>query len=161
MACPELPEIPTQIKIEHTAKGCVHWFDFEDSDPSIKSQKARPYIIISRDNPKSDRAIICPISDISHYYESGTNKLKYPYHAPLYRKYYPFLEKSSAVLLDQVYTIAKNELCEEWYIGKVEDFTDIDLALVYNYDMFESISQAYIDLINQLPNSHMSQFTRQ
>ena len=160
MSCPKLPECPTGIRIEHTEKGCIHWFDFEDNDPSIKSQKARPYIIISRNNPKSNRIIICPISDIIGYYEKGTTKLKYPYHAPLFKKFYSFLEKDSAVLLDQVATIAKNELCEEWYIGKVEDCSDIDLALAYNYDMFESISQAYMDLISQLPISHISQYSR-
>ena len=160
MSCPKLPEKPTSIKIEHTEKGCIHWFDFENSDPKIRSQKARPYIIISRDNPNSERAIICPISDIRHYYEIQTTILKYPYHAPLFKKYYPFLEKDSAALLDQVATIAKRELCEEWYIGKIEDCSDIDMALVYNYDMFESISQAYMDLISQMPKSHTSQYTR-
>ena len=161
MACPKYPKEPTQIQIEHTEKGCIHWFDFEDSDPKIKSQKARPYIIISRNNPKSGRIIICPISDIKNYYERETTKLKYPYHASLFKKDYSFLEKDSAVLLDQVSTISKDELCEEWYLGKITDCFVIDMALTYNYDMFESISQAYTELINQLPKSHMSGFSRQ
>ena len=160
MACPKMPIKPTSIKIAHTEKGCIHWFDFEDNDSSIKSQKARPYIIISRNNPNSGRVIICPISDIKHYYEKGTTKLKYPYHAPLFKEHYLFLEKDSAVLLDQVATIAKNELCEEWYIGKIEDCSDIDMALAYNYDMLESIGQAYMDLIKQVPISHIAQYTR-
>ena len=160
MACPKLPLKPTSIKVEHTEKGCIHWFDFEDSDVSIKSQKARPYIIISRNNQNSGRVIICPISDIKHYYEKRTTRLKYPYHAPLLKESYSFLEKDSAVLLDQVFTIAKNELCEEWYLGKIEDCSEIDMALAYNYDMFESIGQAYMDLIKQALMSYASQYTR-
>ena len=160
MACPKYPKNPTRVKIEHTEKGCIHWVDFEDSDPEIRSQKSRPYIIISRNNPKSLKIIICPISDIRHYYEKDTTKLKYPYHAPLFKSDYKFLEKDSAVLLDQVSTISKNDLCEEWYIGKVIDCSVIDMGLAYNYDMFESFSQAYTELITKLPSSHMSGFSR-
>jgi len=160
MTCPKLPDKPTIIKNSHTTKGCVHWFDFENSDPKIKSQKARPYIVISRDNPNSDRVIICPISDIRHYYEKDTTILKYPYHAPLYKEQYSFLEKDSAVLLDQVATIAKSELCEEWYIGKVDDYSDIDIALAYNYEMFESILNTYTDFLKQLPISYKEKYSR-
>lgn len=100
MPCPPYPDNPTSIVVEHTEKGSIHWFDFESSDSSISSQKARPYIIIGRNNPKSKRIIICPISDIQYYLEQGTTKLKYPYHAPLYKNDYPFLDKDSVVLLD-------------------------------------------------------------
>ncbi|MDA8211669.1 MAG: type II toxin-antitoxin system PemK/MazF family toxin [Clostridia bacterium] len=159
MPCPDYPKKTTKILDEHTEKGCLHWVDI-GGDSSISSQKARPYIIIGRNNPKSNRIIMCPVSDIIHYLENGSDKLKYPYHAPLYKKQYSFLDKDSAILLDQVYTIAKNELCEEWYIGKVVDLTEIDKAIMYNYDLFESIYEAYAELLKQLPKVHVSQYTR-
>lgn len=160
MSCPDFPSNPTPIQMEHTEKGCIHWFDFDSSDCSISSQKARPYIIIGRKNPKSKRVIICPVSDIQHYLEPGTKKLKYPYHAPLYRKEYVFLNKDSVVLLDQVYTVSKDELCEEWYMGKIDDCSDIDRAIIYNYDLFESIYEAYAELLKQFAQVHRSNFTR-
>ena len=56
MPCPVKPSDVTPILREHTLKGCVHWFDISgDSDPTISSQKARPYIIIGIENPKSSR----------------------------------------------------------------------------------------------------------
>ena len=59
MSCPIKPIKIMPAIPEHTFKGCVHWFDISGSaDPKISSQKARPYIIISKDNPKSSRVII-------------------------------------------------------------------------------------------------------
>jgi len=46
LPCPALPKNPQ--KSTHFEKGCIHWFDLTgNSDPSIASQKARPFIIIA------------------------------------------------------------------------------------------------------------------
>ncbi|WKV08061.1 type II toxin-antitoxin system PemK/MazF family toxin [Thermoanaerobacterium sp. CMT5567-10] len=166
MPCPALPKNPQ--KSTHFEKGCIHWFDLTgNSDPSIASQKARPFIIISRYNPKSSRVIICPVSDMIHYLEKDTYgniiqppKLKYPYHAPLYKKDYPFLDKDSVVLLDQVYTVSKDELFEDWYMGQVVNTREIDEAIFYNYDLFASINEVIQDLLNSIENMHREKYSR-
>lgn len=160
MPCPMYPQNPTTVLSEHTEKGCLHWFDIQNNAGSPNIQKARPFIIISRNNPKSNRVIACPISGIEKYLERGTQQLKYPYHAPLYRNQHSFLDKDSIVLLDQAYTISKNALCQEWYIGRIIDCAEIDKAIMYNYDLFDSIKQVYIDLLSQFPQQYQSQFTR-
>ncbi len=164
MSCPIKPEQITCIVHEHTLKGCVHWFDLEGSDSKISSQKARPYIIISTENRKSSRVVISPVSDRIHYVETGTNRLKYPYHAPLNLSEYPFLEKDSVALLDQVYTIPKAELCEEWYMGQIGDCTELDKAIMYNYDLFETTFKIYKELFEQLGpkarKEYMQQYSR-
>lgn len=160
MSCPKRPQNPTPIKGEHTEKGCIHWIDF-NSGQSISSNKARPWIIISRNNVKSSRVILSPLSDMEHYIDEDTKKLKYPYHAPLFKKDHPFLDKDSVVLLDQAYTIAKAELCEEWYSGKISETKNIDDAIMYNYDLFESIKVAFTELLSQYETLHKSKYSRQ
>lgn len=161
MSCPIKPDSPTEILIEHTEKGSVHWFDLEGNiDPKISSQKARPYIIIGRNNYNSGRVIISPLSGLEHYIDGRTNKMKYPYHAPLYKSEYNFLEKDSAVLSDQVYTISKDELCEEWYMGKIDNVYGIDLAIIYNYNLFNTTKELYTKLISRAESYYASDFTR-
>ena len=151
LPCPPKLTIPTAIKQEHTLKGCVHWFDLvNNTDVEISSQKARPYIIIGADNPRSNRIIISPISDRIHYVEQGTDILKYPYHAPLFKSNDSFLDKDSAILLDQVYTIKKDNLCEEWYMGKISDNAELDKAIMYNFDLFQTTFSIYKELFEQL-----------
>ncbi|NCI19863.1 hypothetical protein EJM73_09515 [Clostridium botulinum] len=165
MPCPIKPNNPTKISHNHTKKGAVHWFDLEDNvDPKISSQKARPYIIIDSSSYSSSRVIISPITDRNHCIEEGTNKLKYPSNAPLNKKQNPFLDKDSIVLLDQVYTIGKDELCEEWYMGQITDLQKIDEAIMYNYDLFDSMFTIYKKLFNQLngqaKSNYISQYSR-
>jgi mRNA interferase MazF len=161
MPCPEKPKKPTQIKHEHTLKGCIHWFDPDGStDSKISSQKARPYIIIGLENPRSIRVIMAPVSGRENYVEPGTNTLKYPYHAPLDLNKNPFLEKDSVALLDQVYTIPKLELCEEWYMGKINNNEDLDKAIMYNYDLFETTFKIYKELFEELRGTAKAEYMK-
>lgn len=165
MPCPLKPEIATKIKDANTEKGSVHWFNLDlESNPSISSQKARPYIIIGRNNRRSSRVIISPISDRENYVEIGSDKLKYPYHVSLSKSEYPFLDKDSVILLDQVYTIGKDELCEEWYMGKITNLKDLDCGISYNYDLFESTFTIYKELFEELNSKfeeqHMTNYSR-
>lgn len=160
MPCPPAPSKPTPVRAEHTVKGCVHYLDFESGQGSISSQKARPWIIIGRNNYNSSRVIISPVSDKKHYLERGTDILKYPYHVELNVNDYPFLDKDSVVLLDQVYTISKEELCEEWYVGRIDDMLKLDEAIMYNFDLFESIYKTYTDLMAQVKDIHVSKYSR-
>lgn len=161
LPCPVKPKGATEILHEHTLKGCVHWFDLTNSsDPKISSLKARPHIIIGMENPKSSRVIISPISDRDHYVEPGTDQLKYPYHAPLFMKDDTFLEKDSVVLLDQVNTIKKSDLCEEWYMGRVSSLEELDKSIMYNYDLFESMFKIYKELFGQIADIVKRQHTK-
>ena len=99
-----------------------------------------------------------PISDIKNYSENG--KLKYPYHAELLKSEYNFLDKDSVLLLDQVITVQKIHLWEEWFIGQITNFKDIDMAIYYNYDLFESINDVFNDFVKQLQQNHLSKYAR-
>lgn len=159
MPCPIKPNKPTRISYEHTVKGTVHWFDLEDNaDSTISSQKARPYIIINESGYSKDRVIISPITDIKHCVENDGSKLKYPCNAPLYKSKHTFLDKDSVVLLDQVYTIGKDELCEEWYMGKIANTKEIDEAIMYNYNLFDSMFDIYKELFSQLNGQAKTQY---
>lgn len=101
MSCPIKPSNSTKILNKHTQKGTVHWFDLEnESNPEISSQKARPYMIINNSSYSKSRVIISPITGREHCVETHTNKLKYPYNAPIWKKENSFLDKDSVVLLD-------------------------------------------------------------
>ncbi|MEK3879172.1 type II toxin-antitoxin system PemK/MazF family toxin [Paenibacillus sp. FSL M7-0420] len=161
MPAPALPSSPTRIKLENTDRGCVHWFNF--SSLSVASANTmdliHPCIIIGKFRPKQDRVIISPITDISNRLtENGV--LKYPYHAALPLADNNFLDKDSVVLLDQVFTVPKTDLCEEWYMGKVSNTQMIDEAIFYNFDLFESISNAFKELLSQYKGDYMKDFTR-
>lgn len=165
MPCPSKPAQPTPIQVIHTSKGCIHWFDASRSaDPAISSQKARPHIIIGADNPGSQRVLISPISDRVHYVEAGSNVLKYPYHAEINLADNPFLDKDSVILLDQIHTISKADLCEEWYMGKISNPKDLDESLIYNFDLFETIYRAYKEMFEGLQGlmkqNHKKRFSR-
>jgi len=117
MPCPAVPNGPTTTS--HVKKGDIHWFDANSPYSNISSNKARPFIIIGRNNHRSTRVIISPLQDITNYQENG--QLKYPYHAALHKNKYSFLDKDSVILLDQIYTIPKEELWEEWYMGSIKE----------------------------------------
>lgn len=159
MPCPDIPEDPTYSK--HLDKGCIHWFDPEPQYEEISSQKARPYIIIGRYNHNSSKAIISPLSDIENYKED--DQLKYPYHAGLYVDDYNFLDKDCAVLLDQIYTIPKKELWQEWYMGKVDenDLGKIDMSLCYNFDLFDTIYWTARKFIESIEDWHKNKYSRE
>lgn len=156
MPCPSVPSTPTESS--HYEKGCIHFFLPYGVNNSVNTEKVRPYINISRTNRNSSRVILAPISDIKNYIENG--KVKYPYHVPLLKKDFPFLDKDSVILLDQVYTVAKNELWEEWYVGKITNTVDLDQAICYNFDLFESICVTFSDFIKQLEPEYQKNFSR-
>jgi mRNA-degrading endonuclease toxin of MazEF toxin-antitoxin module len=161
LSCPAKPTKPTIPIPDHLQKGSVFWFDLEDSiDPRISSKKARMYTVINRYSHNSPRIIISPITDRIHCVENNSNKLKYPSNAPLYKCDNLFLDKDSAVLLDQVYTIAKVELCEEWYVGLINDISVIDKAIMYNYDLFKSIEDTFAQLIKEYSKGYISHYSR-
>lgn len=139
-------------------KGSIHWFSLSKPNPSITSLKVRPFIIISRTNPKSKRVLISPVQNLRNYIENG--KVKYPYHVPLLKDNYAFLEKDSVVLLDQVYTVEKNELLKECYMGTINDFKELDNAIMYNFDLYESMLEGITELLSQYKGNHMSSFSR-
>lgn len=146
--CPTKPNHPTPVQDMHTGKGCVHWYDV-GAAPGVGILKARPVIIIGRDKPLSKRVLVCPLTDPGSYIDPDTGKLKYPFHALLLKRQNPFLDKDSVVLLDQVYTVAKSDLCSEWFIGRVIDLAEVDNAILYNYDLFEHIGNLISDLLAQ------------
>jgi len=156
MSCPEVPGEPTKSK--YTEKGCIHWFDPDSPYEYISSQKARPFIIVGRNNFKSPRVIISPLQDNKNYTEKG--KLKYPFHTSLYKKHYDFLDKDSVILLDQVYTIPKRELWAEWYMGKVDDLRKIDLALFYNFDLYDTITYMTGKMVGAMEDWHINRHSR-
>ena len=156
MPCPDVPEEPTESS--HTNKGCIHWFDPDSPYEDISSQKARPFIIVGRNNVKSPRVIVSPLQNINNYVEKG--KLKYPFHSSLHKEDYEFLDKDSVILLDQVYTIPQKELWEEWYMGKVEDLTRIDLALFYNFDLYDTITYMTDKMVGALEEWHIQRHSR-
>ncbi|MED4567956.1 type II toxin-antitoxin system PemK/MazF family toxin [Brevibacillus agri] len=158
MPHPKLPASPTPATHEQTEKGCVHWYRFTTNSSAGTISRVHPCIIVSRVNKGSNRVIISPISDITNYVENG--QIKYPYHAPLYQAEYNFLEKNSVVLLDQMFTIGKSELYQEWYMGKVTDTRKIDEAILYNFDLFESMLEAYSELVSQYKDIYSSNFSR-
>lgn len=158
MSQPAVPTNPTPVTADEVEKGCLHWYDFNNNPDPKAIKKIRPCIITARTNPKSNRVIISPVTDITNYVEHG--KLKYPYHAPLLKKDYSFLDKDSVVLLDQTYTIEKAKLCKEWYIGKVSDTSAIDSAIIYNYDLYEAIFNEVKALVSRFEELHKSKFSR-
>jgi len=158
MPCPKLPKCPTPSK--HTEKGCIHWFYFGTNKAAKNMDQIHPCIIVGRNNLNSNRVLISPITDIKNYIEGNPKKLKYPYHAALYKRNYKFLDKDSVILLDQIFTVGKTELFEEWYLGTVTNTKEIDEALVYNFDLFESINSTYIDLIKGFQTQYIKNYTR-
>jgi mRNA-degrading endonuclease toxin of MazEF toxin-antitoxin module len=161
MSCPARPTNPTHASDEHLYKGCIYWFDVaNNADPAVSMKKARPYIIISKFKPKAARIIVSPITDREHCVERDTDQLKYPYNAPLNKCDYNFLDKDCVALLDQAYTIDKGEFCEEWYMGKIEDLSEVDKAVMYNYDLFKSIEDAFSELIKEYSVKYKSQYSR-
>ena len=156
MPCPSVPKNPTPSS--NCNKGCVHYFEPLGLINSINTNKVRPYIIISRTNDNSSRVIIAPITDIRNYIEKG--KMKYPYHVPLLKRDYLFLDKDSCILLDQVYTVGKDELWQEWYIGKMEDTLELDKAISYNFDLYESIAKEFSRLISDFEDIYKKNFSR-
>lgn len=160
MSAPTLSTNPKSIELHKADKGLIFWFDFTGGDPNITTgKKIRPACVIGRTNKNSNRVIISPISDIDNYLENG--KLKYPYHVPLLKSDYQFMEKDSVILLDQVFTIPKSEIYEEWVIGQVVDMNDMDAGLLYNYDLFQSVIDGVIERVSVMLQDHKSKFSRQ
>ncbi|HCL4455011.1 TPA: type II toxin-antitoxin system PemK/MazF family toxin [Clostridium botulinum] len=156
MACPDVPKNPTRSS--HYQKGSIHYYEPLGLSNNINTIKVRPYIVIGRTNHKSSRIILSPISDITKYVENG--KVKYPYHVPLLKKDFSFLDKDSIILLDQIYTVSKNELWEEWYIGGLTNFSQLDNAIIYNFDLYESILEGINGLLSQYKPSYSNKFSR-
>lgn len=152
MPHPPKPEKLTPIETEHTFKGCVQWFEFASDIKAKTIDDIHPCIIIGLDNPKSQRVIISPISDAINYIKTD-GSLKYPYHVLLRKEDYPFLDKDSVILLDQVFTIPKEILFEEWYMDKVTNTRPIDEAIMQNYDLIQTVTDLLHEMIDKLAKS--------
>ncbi|MCD3322055.1 type II toxin-antitoxin system PemK/MazF family toxin [Clostridium botulinum D/C] len=139
-------------------KGAIHWFSINKPDAKVNSLKVRPFIIINRTNYKSSRVLLSPIQDLENYMENG--QLKYPYHVALLKEKYKFLHKDSAILLDQIYTVSKDELFEECYIGSIDDFTELDHAIMYNFDLFESMFEEIDNMLHKYQDLYQEKFSR-
>lgn len=63
---------------------------------------------------------------------------------------FTFLDKDSVILLDQVFTIPKEDLFEEWFMGKVEAVREIDEAIMRNYDLLSTVSELLHEMIDNL-----------
>lgn len=161
MPHPQKPNEPTLIDIEKTLKGCVHWYEFKRDIKAKTIDDIHPCIIIGKDNPKSQRVIISPISDAKRYTikdENGKLKVIYPYHVLLKKSEYNFLDKDSVILLDQVFTIPRESLFEEWYIGKVIEVRKIDEAIMENYDLIQTVTDLLHEMIDRVANTKLSNF---
>lgn len=142
----------------HCTKGSIHYYEVKNPNTNITSLKARPFIVISRNNYNSKRVLMSPVQDIDSYIEDG--KVKYPYHVPLLKSKYTFLDKDSVVLLDQVYTVDKADLYNELYIGEIDDFSELDNAIMYNFDLYESMQKGFADLLSQYKELYSKDFSR-
>ncbi|MHB0943239.1 type II toxin-antitoxin system PemK/MazF family toxin [Paenibacillus sp. ALE1] len=159
MPAPQLSANPDIFNPEKIEKGMLFWYDFSGGDPSIiTSKKIRPACVIGRTNRGSQRVIISPVSDIDNYLDG--DKLKYPYHVALHKDKYSFVDKDSAILLDQVFTIPKKELYNDWFMGQIQDTTDLDNGLMYNYDLFQSVIDGVIERVSSILEDHKSNFSR-
>jgi mRNA-degrading endonuclease toxin of MazEF toxin-antitoxin module len=148
MPRPVKPAIPTPIADDHTYKGCVHWYEFVCNQAASTMNDIHPCIIIGKRNSKSPRVIISPISGAEHYVNER-GELKYPLFQVLLKKAdHPFLNKDSVVLLDQVFTIPKDDLSEEWYMGKLKNVRKLDEAIMNNYDLIDTIRQIIDEIVD-------------
>lgn len=142
----------------HCLKGAIHWYAIKTPNTNVNSVKKRPFIIIGRNNNNSKRVLVSPVQDLFSYIECG--KVKYPYHVPLLKTEYDFLKKDSVILLDQVYTIAKEDLKENDYIGSITKFKELDNAITYNFDLYESIVEGMAELMAQYKDIYKHKFSR-
>jgi len=156
MSHPDEPSEKTIILDEHTLKGCIHWFEFTKDNKAKTIDNIHPCIIIGKDNLKSARVIISPISDAKNYCVNG--ETKYPFHVLLKKKDYSFLDKDSVVLLDQVFTIPKETLFEEWYMEKIEETRGIDEAIMQNYDLIQTVTDLLHEMVDKI--AQQSQIAR-
>lgn len=155
MSHPDKPEHPTEVETEHTYKGSVHWYQFQCIPEAKTIDDIHPCIVIGKNNSKSSRVIISPISDAENYLKSdGT--VKYNYHVLLEKSKYTFLEKDSVILLDQVFTIPKSDLCEEWYMGAIEEVRQIDEGIMTNYDLISTVSALLHEMVDKLAQSSIA-----
>ncbi|EDT14737.1 type II toxin-antitoxin system PemK/MazF family toxin (plasmid) [Clostridium perfringens] len=151
-------DIKNFTKCKNCKKGDIFWHGQRDINPEITSIKVRPYIIIGRNNPKSKRILVSPVQKIDSYIENG--KLKYPYHVALLQKDHKFLTKDSVVLLDQIYTISKEELYKENYMGTIKNLKDLDDAITYNFDLYESMLEGIKGLLSSYQSVHKEKYSR-
>lgn len=149
MPHPDKPQNTTEILLEHTYKGCIHWFEFSSNIKAKTIDDIHPCVIIGKNNRISKRVIISPVTDAENYLDEN-GKLKYPYHVLLRKNDFTFLDKDSVILLDQVFTIPKEDLFEEWFMGKVEAVREIDEAIMRNYDLLSTVSELLHEMIDNL-----------
>lgn len=146
------------ISKQYCTKGSIFWFSLAHPNPNVSSLKCRPFIIVSRTSYNSSRVLMSPIQDLENYIED--EKVKYPYHVPLLKEDYNFLEKDSVILLDQVYTVDKKELYKKCFIGKIEKFDVLDNAIIYNFNLYESLQKGITELLKQYKNMYSNKFSR-
>lgn len=154
MPHPEKPVNPTEVDSQNTTKGKIHWFEFVGDYRARTIDDIHPCIIIGRNNPKSKRVIISPISDAENYItKEGTTK--YPFHVLLKKSEYKFLDKDSVILLDQVFTIPKEILCEEWYMGEINNTRLIDESIMQNYDLIQTVRDLLHEMIDKISETQI------
>ncbi|NMI04803.1 type II toxin-antitoxin system PemK/MazF family toxin [Paenibacillus sp. SZ31] len=158
MPAPNLSPNPIPFNPRAVEKGMLFWYDFSDGADTFTGQKIRPICIIGRTNKNSSRVIVSPVSDIHNYLDN--DKLKYPYHVALLKHVHPFLDKDCVVLLDQVITIQKSELMNEWHMGCLQNMDELDQGLFYNYDLYESIVSGVVNRVSSMMTEHMTNFSR-
>lgn len=149
MLHPIRPTNPTAIITAHTHKGCVHWWEFCTDERARTIDDIHPCVVIGRNSERSSRVIISPISG-AYSYIKNDGTLRYGFHVLLKKDDYPFLEKDSVILLDQVFTVPKETLCEEWYMGKIDNIRQIDEAIMQNYDLIQTITEIIHEVVNKM-----------
>ncbi len=157
MPCPPVPINPTAA--QHLGKGTLYWFDF-GSGPG-----KRPVLVVSRYRPGSNQVTIAPLTDLDNVQDAATNTMKYPYHARLDRgdcKGPLGLDIDSAVKLDQLYTIERDDLWEEWFIGEVSLVARarIDLALIYALDLETFMGELMKSALQEKMADYQQHFSR-
>jgi len=140
------------IDVNHTLKGCVHWFKFTGDNNAKTINDVHPCMIIGKNNVKSKRVIISPISDAENYL-TKMGELRYPFHVLLKKSEYSFLDKDSVLLLDQVITIPRVSLHEGSYMGQVTQTRQIDEAIMQNYDLIDTVKELLHEMIDRVGNT--------
>lgn len=152
MPCPPRPNVPSAAK--HFEKGHVYWHDFRGQIGR------RPGIIISRHRPGSSEVTIALITDAVNVLQNG--KIPYPYQALVLKSECPGLDIDSVIKLDRIWTIRRQWLCDEWYIGEAAPnvLPRVDGAIIYALDLQPFLRDFVLDAINQSMGGYQANFER-
>lgn len=145
MPCPPLPKTPTPARL--FAKGSMYWHDFRGKIG------VRPALIISRDRPGSNDVTVAMVTDAANVLDAD-GRLRYPYQALVRVEDCPGLDCDSVVKLDRIWTINRQWLNHEWYIGTIgqDALARVDAALLYAFDLQPFVA----DFVRQAVNATMT-----